>query len=123
MTEVSEEEAEAEADNLRLEIKILDDENYDIETTNTVDKLLGLNARPIQRQWYRDKFSQGGGRYGTVHKDCWKKEKKSKVLEMRAVKIIEKEKIKPKRHDPTDIEGWKPEIRALIHFSQPRVSL
>jgi hypothetical protein len=123
MTEVSEEEAEAEADNLRLDIEILNDKPYDLERTNTLDKLLSLETRPTWRRWYRDKKPMGSGAYGVVFRECWKQKGSNVEKEARVVKIIDKDKIRPKRHGRTIIEGWKPELRALVHFSRLQVSL
>jgi hypothetical protein len=113
MTEVSEEEVEAAAENLRLEIEILNNKPYDLERTNALDELLGLQTSPIKRRWYRDKKPEGSGAYGVVFRECWKQKGSSVEKEARAVK----------RHGGTNIEGWKPELRALVHFSQLQVSL
>jgi hypothetical protein len=123
MIEVSEEEAEAVTENLRLEIEILNNKPYDLERTNALDELLGLQASPIKRRWYRNKKPVDSGAYGVVFRECWKQKGSSVEKEARAVKIIDKEKIRPKRHGGTNIEGWKPELRALVHFSQLQVSL
>ncbi|KAK5043514.1 hypothetical protein LTR84_011928 [Exophiala bonariae] len=116
MTDVAEDEAEEEANNLKL-IIATSDEPYDRELVNVLDLVhLGLKTPRVERKWWRDRDDLGFGAYGVVYRERWKEDKRVDDKGTRVVKVIDRAKIQSGQRGGPQNDGPKYQDTGLFVY-------